>query len=94
MQSFLACFTLSFKITNYLAHFLIAKPFNMINDNFSFSKLWIVKLFLKTDVLSLVLKALNFEDEISIKKGECNTPIKTNLFIKQNLFHKSHQQRF
>jgi hypothetical protein len=24
----------------------------------------------------------------------CNTPIKTNLFTKQNLFHKSNQQMF
>jgi hypothetical protein len=33
-------------------------------------------LFSKMDVLSLVLKALNFEDEISIRRGKCNTPIK------------------
>jgi hypothetical protein len=46
------------------------------------------------NVLSLVLKALNFEDEISIRMGECNTPIKTNIFIRQNLFNKSNQQRF
>jgi hypothetical protein len=51
------------------------------------------KTFSKTDVLSLVLKVLNFTDEISIKRGECNTPIKTNLLIKRNLFHKSNQQR-
>jgi hypothetical protein len=62
----------------------------MIGDIFSFSRPWIAKLFSKMDVLSLVLKTLNFEDEISIRRGECNTPIKTNLFIKQNPFHKEH----
>jgi hypothetical protein len=92
MQSFLACFTISFKIANYLARFLIAKPLNMINDIFSFSELWIVKpffLFSKMDVFSLILKALNFDDEISIRKKEYNTLIKTNIFIKQILFMKS-----
>jgi hypothetical protein len=62
----------------------------MIGGIFPFSKLWIVKLSSKIDILSLVLKTLNFEDEISIRRGECNTPIKTNLFIKQNPFHKEH----
>jgi hypothetical protein len=48
--------------------------------------------FKKANILSVVLKALNFEDEISMR-GECNTSIKTNHFTKQNLFHKSNQQR-
>jgi hypothetical protein len=43
------------------------------------------KTFFKMDVLSLVLRALNFKDKISIRRGECNTPIKANLFIRQNL---------
>jgi hypothetical protein len=44
------------------------------------SKFQIAKPFSKMDVLSLVLKALNFEDEISIMRGECNTPIKIQSF--------------
>jgi hypothetical protein len=35
------------------------------------------------NILSLDLKAVNFEDEISIRRGECNTPIKTNLLLEK-----------
>jgi hypothetical protein len=71
---------------------LNCKTFNMIY--FLFPNFKLQNLFQKMDVLFLVLKALNFKDEISIRRGECNTPIKTNLFIRQNLFHRSNQQRF
>jgi hypothetical protein len=53
----------------------------------------IAKLFFKNGQ-PLVLKALNFEDKISIRRGECNTPITANLFIRQNLSRRSNQQRF
>jgi hypothetical protein len=65
----------------------------MFNVIFSFSKLRIAKPFLK-QMYYLDMKDLNFEDEISIRRGECNTPVKTNLFTNQNLFHKGNQQRF
>jgi hypothetical protein len=83
-------------LSTFSCHFQFAKPFNMIGDIFSFSKTWIVKpffFFSKTNVLSLVLKTLNFENEISIRRGECNTPIKINLFTKQNPFHKKRLTR-
>jgi hypothetical protein len=76
-------------LNTFSCRFQIAKPLNMIGDIFSFSKPWIVNFFFpKMDILSLVLKTLNFEDKISIRRGECNSLIKTNLFIKQNHFHK------
>jgi hypothetical protein len=31
---------------------------------------------------------------IIIERGACNTPIKPTLFIRQNIFHRSNQQRF
>jgi hypothetical protein len=62
MQNFVTCFTLSFKIAKLLGTFFcsfqIAKPFNMINDVFSFSKFWVIKLFLKMDVFIFDSKAL------------------------------------
>jgi hypothetical protein len=61
---------------------------------FSFSSFELQKFFKKIDILPLVLRALNFEAEISIRRGECNTPIKTHFFIRQNLVHRSNQQRF
>jgi hypothetical protein len=45
------------------------------------------------DVLSWFLKTLNFEDEISIRRGECNTLIKINFLFEETLstrtFNKS-----
>jgi hypothetical protein len=35
----------------------------------------------KIDVLSQVLETLNFKDEISVRMGECNTPIKVTFYL-------------
>jgi hypothetical protein len=42
--------------------------------------------FFKMDVLRLVLKALNFKDKISIRRGECNTPIKVTFLFRRSPF--------
>jgi hypothetical protein len=68
------------------------ETFNMFYSLFQNFELQ--NFFKKMNVLSLVLKVLNFKDEISIRRGECNTSIKTNLSIRQNLFRRSNQQRF
>jgi hypothetical protein len=40
----------------------------------------------KRDILPLVLRTLNFEDKIYIRRGECNTPIKANPFCETKSF--------
>jgi hypothetical protein len=64
------------KVTRFsLARFLvIPKP---LIDNLDFAKL----SHKKTDVLSQVLETLNFDDKISIRRGECNTPIKVTFYL-------------
>jgi hypothetical protein len=69
-------FSFSFpKVTKFsLVCFLVMlKP---LNDNLVFAKLSPKK----TDVSLEILETLNFEDEISIRRGECNTPIKATFY--------------
>jgi hypothetical protein len=51
-----------------------------------FLNLGLQNSFSKIDVLSWVLKTLNFEDKISIRKGECNTIVKNKPFYLRRSF--------
>jgi hypothetical protein len=67
----------------FSCNFQIAKIFNVIYfllPSFEFQNIF------QMDLLPLVLRALNFEDEISIRREKCNTLIKANLFIRPKSF--------
>jgi hypothetical protein len=86
---FLGCKMLS---STFPCRFQNCKIFNMIYfllPSFELQNF----LFKKWTFYPLVLRALNFEDEISIRRGKCNTLKKVNLFIRQKLSHRSNQQR-
>jgi hypothetical protein len=88
MWCLLTCSTLFRVAKSYIVRFLAITK--LLHDLSFLPSFELQNSFFQMDVLPLVLEALNFEDKFSIRRGECNTPIKTHIFSRWNLLRRSY----